>query len=96
MATGLAAADRLALQFQLAAVRGQGARGDRHQGGLARPVLAEQGMDLAGLGLEGDSLEGVHAVEALPYVSQPEHLDTLGRQRHDAYSSVIWRHAVAG
>ena len=70
----------------LPAVGRQRAGRDRHQRGLARAVLAEQGVDLPGLRLERDALERVDPVEALPHVGEPQHLDALGCHCHCAYS----------
>jgi hypothetical protein len=86
-------ADRLAVELDGAAVRLERAGRDGHQGRLARAVLAEQGVDLPGPGLERDALERVDPVEALPYAGQPEHLDALRGDCHGAFPSCPSCHA---
>jgi hypothetical protein len=53
----------------LAGVRRQASRGDRHESGLARAVLAEEGVDLAGKNDEicfGKSLGRAEALRDSP------------------------------
>jgi hypothetical protein len=45
---------------------------DLDQGGLAGPVLPDQGVDLAGLDVEADVLQRVDPAEALAHVPDPD------------------------
>ena len=59
------ALELLAIDLDRAAVGGDRARGDVHQRRLARPVFAEQGVDLAGGHLEGHVGQRPHRSVAL-------------------------------
>ena len=61
-----------AVDLDRAAVGGDRARGDVHQRRLARPVLAEEGVDLAGGHLQADVGEGAHRSVALGDVRQDD------------------------
>ena len=61
-----------AVDLDRAAVGGDRAGGDVHQRRLARPVLAEEGVDLAGGHLEADVRERAHRAVALGDVRQDD------------------------
>jgi hypothetical protein len=60
---------RLAVPAQFAGIRLDRAEDDLHQGGLARAVLAEYGVDLAGRNGQADIVVGQHARIGLAHMA---------------------------
>ena len=75
------ALDQRAVDLDRAAVGYDRARRDVHQRRLPRPVLAEEGVDLAGGRLEGDVREGAHRAVALGDARQDDPRLPSGRHR---------------
>ena len=74
--------DRRAVEQDLALVgHGQPVQ-DVHEGGLAGPVLAEQGVDLAGAQVEVDVVVGEHARIALRDAAHLERRNRRHAVRH--------------
>ena len=78
---------RLVAQADGAGVRPVQAVEDLHQGGLARAVLAHQGVDFAGGEVEGDLVVGPHSRE---HLGDPVHF----QQRHGVLSKKAGRRIV--
>ena len=60
--------DQCPVDVNFASVRRDNPGEDVHQGRLAGAVLAQQRMDLAGIQVEIDAAQRVHAAEALAHI----------------------------
>ena len=85
---GAAEPHGLAVDGDLALVVGIDAAGDLHQRRLAGAVLAHQGMDLAGVHGEIDTLEHRHPTEGFADAAHAEKRRTVGAAAADRFSSL--------